>query len=201
VGSPKTTGFGDRRWLARFRGTLRGGPPVLHCPPFALQYLSKRSIGRSVCKRRDSSCRGGVPALAGSPPLSTLRPPRRVVKGRGRRREAEPTAARRYTSVVLTTVFERSPAFSTRWRGDQGINAIGTESSVSLKLRCSRRIRRKQRPGWFRLPRRLQGSSSGPSCWRAVDKGLRRHDRGAHFFLRFAELSRVAGPGIEPGTP
>jgi hypothetical protein len=70
AGSPKTAGFGDRRWLARFRGTLRARLPVLHCPPFALQYLSRRSIGRSVCKRRDSSCRGGVPALAGSPPFS-----------------------------------------------------------------------------------------------------------------------------------
>jgi hypothetical protein len=46
VGSPKTTGFGDCRWLARFRGTLRGRLPVLHCPPFALQAL-KRLTGRA----------------------------------------------------------------------------------------------------------------------------------------------------------
>jgi hypothetical protein len=50
VGSPKTSGFGGRRWLARFRGTLRGRLPVLNFPPFALRYLSRRSIGRIVCK-------------------------------------------------------------------------------------------------------------------------------------------------------
>jgi hypothetical protein len=41
VGTPKTSGSGDRLSHARFRGNLRGRVPVLPCPPYALRVLKR----------------------------------------------------------------------------------------------------------------------------------------------------------------